>query len=80
LTTAREHDIDAILKNHTIFIGRKIKELRIEKGYNQLDLAFYSRTSQKTIYNIEEGCDNITLRTIVSIADALEVNLSEFFL
>lgn len=75
MNESRTHDRDRLLKEHTEAIGMRIKDLRIAKGYDQLDLAFYSMISVKTIYTIEAGCDNLTLKTLVNLADALEVKI-----
>ena len=53
-----------------------IKELRLNLGLRQQDLADKSDLPRSTIQRIEYG-KNITIMTLYKIADALQVNPSE---
>ena len=59
-------------------IGKKIKEYRKNKEWTQQKLAEKSGLSFNTITRIEQGIGNSpTLKTLVKLADALEVGLDE---
>lgn len=59
-------------------LGKKIKEFRKKKGWSQQKLAEKSGLSFNTITRIEQGIgDSPTLKTLVKLADVLEVGLDE---
>lgn len=60
-------------------VGNRIQEIRISKGYSQVDLAGKIKGTIDTtnISRIESGRTNPTLFTLYRIAEALEVNLSQ---
>jgi len=60
-----------------IKIGLKIKELRIEKGWNQSDLARACEKDRQAIEKIENGKVNSTIFTLHQIAKALNVAVAE---
>lgn len=60
-------------------IGKRIKELRDNKGISQKDLAFDSDLDRSYIASVESGNRNISIVNIEKIANALKVSLSEFF-
>ena len=59
--------------------GLQLKKIRLRKGMSQLDLASYCNMEKTSISRIENGRTNITLKTIVLLSNALDVNLVEFF-
>jgi transcriptional regulator with XRE-family HTH domain len=60
-------------------IGKRIQEIRISKGYSQVDLAGKINGSIDTtnISRIESGRTNPTIYTLHRIAEALEITLSQ---
>ena len=59
-------------------LGKRIKEFRKKKGLSQQKLAEKSGLSFNTITRIEQGVgDSPTLKTMVKLADVLEVGLDE---
>ncbi|MBU4467302.1 MAG: helix-turn-helix domain-containing protein [Candidatus Omnitrophica bacterium] len=59
-------------------LGKRIKEFRKKKEWSQQKLAEKSGLSFNTITRIEQGIgDSPTLKTLVKLADALEVGLDE---
>lgn len=62
-------------------VGKRIKELRIQKGISQVDLVarMDGNIDPTNISRIEAGRTNPTLLTLQRIANALEVNISELF-
>jgi transcriptional regulator with XRE-family HTH domain len=59
--------------------GKRLKSIRQKKGLTQLDLELESGISRTEISRIENGLKNIEFYTIVKLAEALGVSLSEFF-
>lgn len=62
-----------------IEFGDKVREFRKEKGYSQEELAYRSGLHRTYIGMIERAEKNITLINIEKIANALEMNISNFF-
>lgn len=60
-------------------IGKNIQEIRVSKGYSQVDLVGRIEGSIDTtnISRIESGRTNPTIYTLNRIAEALEVSLEE---
>ena len=62
-----------------IEFGNKVREFRKEKGYSQEELAYRSGLHRTYIGMIERAEKNITLINIEKIANALEMNIYNFF-
>ena len=62
-------------------LGNRIQEIRLSKGYSQVDLAGRVEGSIDTtnISRIESGRTNPTVFTLSRIADAFEIELKELF-
>jgi transcriptional regulator with XRE-family HTH domain len=60
-------------------IGNRIKTLRQARGISQERLAEIISMNTKYISSIERGKANPTLDTIITIADALKVDMAELF-
>ncbi len=60
-----------------ISIGTRIRELRKAKGWSQARLAEESEIEPSNIYHIERAATKLSLPTLVSIANALNVSLDE---
>jgi transcriptional regulator with XRE-family HTH domain len=60
-------------------LGERIRKLRKQKGWRQIDLAQHSGVHEVHISDLERGVREAGLRTILAIAQALEVRLSEMF-
>ena len=58
-------------------VGERVKRLRKARGITGRQLADLAQTSHGRIYSLEGGANNITLRTLSRIADALEVPVEE---
>lgn len=59
--------------------GKRLKSIRQKKGLTQLDLELESGINRTEISRIENGSKNIEFYTIVKLAEALNVKLSDFF-
>lgn len=60
-------------------LGERIREIRKMKGLSILDLKEKTGLSKSTISDIENGKSSPTTETLQKIADALEVDIREFF-
>ncbi|MGY5351549.1 helix-turn-helix domain-containing protein [Wenyingzhuangia sp. IMCC45533] len=62
-------------------MGNNIQEIRISKGYSQVDLVgkVEGNIDTTNISRIETGSRNPTATTLFRIADALEVPIGDFF-
>lgn len=58
-------------------IGKRIKKFRVERGWKQSELAEKSGVEASNISHIERAATKVSLPTLVSIANALEVSLDE---
>ena len=60
-------------------VGSSIKELRLQKGMTQNELAHQCNFEKASMSRIESGKTNVTLLTLRKISKALEVEVGEFF-
>lgn len=58
-------------------LGNRIRLLRKERGMTQLDLAGKMDNFAEQIGRIERGEQNVSICTLVKIASALSIHLSE---
>jgi transcriptional regulator with XRE-family HTH domain len=60
-------------------VGDRLKELRIEKGFSSYeDFAYSIEISRSQIGRYERGRD-LRLSTLITITNALEISLEDFF-
>ena len=62
-----------------IEFGQRIRQLRLDKGWSQEDLADRAGLHRTYIGMVERGERNISLRNIAVLASALEMQISELF-
>jgi len=62
-----------------IKFGNRVRDLRMEKGLSQEQLAHQANLHRTYIGMIERAEKNITLINIEKIANALETTLQQFF-
>lgn len=60
-----------------ILIGDKIREIRIQKGMTQLDLAAKCNFEKSNMSRIESGRTNLMLKTMFIISNALGVGIRD---
>ena len=65
--------------NFLASVGSIIKELRLQKGMTQNELAIQCNFEKASMSRIESGKTNITLLTLRKISRALEVEIRDFF-
>jgi transcriptional regulator with XRE-family HTH domain len=64
-----------VLKNY----AQKVKQLRLEKGWSQEELAKRADLHRTYIGSIERHERNVSLLNIERIANALETDIKDFF-
>lgn len=60
-------------------LGKRIIDLRTKKGWSQRDLAFACGKEPQSIERVENGKSNPTAFYLNELAEALEVEVSDFF-
>ncbi len=60
-------------------IGKRIRELRKEKGLSQEAFADLARIDRTYVNSVENGKRNISLKNIEKIANAFNISISNFF-
>jgi transcriptional regulator with XRE-family HTH domain len=68
-------DVDVLLRA----VGRRLAELRAAAGLTQEGLAAQVDVSPRYLQRIESGVENLTLRSLVTLTNALDVPLQEAF-
>lgn len=63
-----------------IAFGNKVRSIRKEKKISMQHLANLAEIEISQIYRIETGKINPKLTTVMTLAKALDINTSEFFL
>ena len=59
-------------------IGLQIKNLRVQRGWKQCDLADKMGLSRPAISNIESGKRSLTLATLKRVCEVFEIDISYF--
>ena len=67
------------MENPYQMVGKRVRFFREQDGLTQAELAEKTGLSDNFIGLIERGIKHPTLDTLNKVADALEVNLNEFF-
>ena len=62
-----------------IKIGKRLKELRNEKGLSQEKFSFICELDRTYIASIEQGKRNVSVANIEKIAKALDMSVYQFF-
>jgi len=58
-------------------IGRRVAELRATRELTQEQLAERAEVSARYIQRVEAGTENLTVRTLIKMSNALRVSLAE---
>lgn len=58
-------------------LGQKIRKIRLAKGWTQEVLSFEAEVNKNYISDLERGARNPTLKILIKIADALDVDIVE---
>ena len=65
--------------NIKIKFGKKVKELRLEKGLSQEAFAHLTELDRTYISSIEKGERNVSIIVIEKIANALNIEITKLF-
>jgi transcriptional regulator with XRE-family HTH domain len=60
-------------------VGKRIREIRIEKNISQQDLASKCNFEKSNMSRLENGNANATLSTLEKVCNALETDYIELF-
>lgn len=60
-----------------IQLGRKIRELRRERGWRQIDLAAHAELSKTHINELERGKREVGLNALERLVEALDMKISD---
>lgn len=66
-------------KEYLYLVGRNIARLRKKRGYSQLDVCAKIQMEKSNLSSIENGRQNFTALTLKKIADAIDLNVQDFF-
>lgn len=58
-------------------IGQSVRYLRVKQQMSQEELAFNSGLSLNSISTLERGINNVKIKTLKQIAEALNVNIED---
>ena len=64
---------------YLIAFGKHLRQLRKQKGVSMEELALQADVEYTQIANIERGKINTTISTVLAVAEALDVEVSELF-
>ena len=59
-----------------IQLGERIRQLRMKRGWRQIDLAQHSGVHEVHISDLERGSREVGIRTLQSLAKALGVSIA----
>ncbi len=69
-----------VMRDEFLFkIGQSVRYLRLKNEMSQEELAFSSGLSLNSISTLERGINNIKLKNLKNISDALKVNIEDIF-
>lgn len=60
-------------------IGQSVRYLRIKKEMSQEELAFSAGLSLNSISTLERGINNIKIKNLKNISEALNIEINEIF-
>jgi len=58
-------------------IGQSVRYIRLKQGISQEELAFRAGLNMNSVSTLERGINNIKIKTLYKIAQALEVDVNE---
>lgn len=71
------HKIFYMRDEFLLKIGQSVRYIRIRQGISQEELAFNAGLNMNSISTLERGINNVKIKTLYKIAQALNVDLSE---
>jgi transcriptional regulator with XRE-family HTH domain len=64
-------------KDICIVLGERIRQLRTERGWRQIDLAEHAGIHENYVSDLETGRKEICLRTLQAVAGTFDMNTAE---
>lgn len=64
---------------YCLYIGKRIKQLRIEKNISQRELAISANKDPQSLERVENGKSCPTVFYLLQICIALEISMKDFF-
>jgi transcriptional regulator with XRE-family HTH domain len=61
----------------SIQLGKKVRELRRERGWRQIDLAAHAELSKTHVNELERGKREVGLNALERLAEALDIKISD---
>jgi transcriptional regulator with XRE-family HTH domain len=61
----------------SIQLGKKVRELRRERGWRQIDLAAHAELSKTHVNELERGKREVGLNALERLAEALDMKISD---
>ncbi len=62
-----------------LLLGKNIRRIRVSQNISQNQLAYETNLSREFINKVEGGKYNISVKKLYQIAEALDVDLKDFF-
>jgi hypothetical protein len=63
-----------------IKLGKRMRELRIKRGYKSFEAFAYDNDLPRVLYgNYEKGVGNITYKNLLKVIKALDFTMKDFF-
>lgn len=65
------------MKELQVFLGRRIRELRLKKGFSQESFADHCGLHRTYMGGIERGEHNLTIMTALTVAKGLDITVAK---
>jgi transcriptional regulator with XRE-family HTH domain len=67
-------------KEVLVLIGKKLREMRIKKGYKSYEtFAFDNDINRMQYWRMEKGLSNMSMATLLRVMDVYKISLKDFF-
>jgi XRE family aerobic/anaerobic benzoate catabolism transcriptional regulator len=66
-----------VTRDICVELGKRIRELRNERGWRQIDLAEETGLHENFVSDLEQGRKEACLRTLQAIANAFDLTLAD---
>ena len=67
----------AMAEDIAVALGKRVRELRRERGWRQIDLAQHSGMAESYLSYVENGTKEVCLRNLEALARSFEKSLSD---
>ena len=71
--------IDSYTKNDLKIIGKRLRKIRIEKGYTNYEQFAFTHELPRAQYGRYEQGQDLRLSSLIKVLKAMDVSLAEFF-